>query len=53
VGEVTFLEMEPRAGGYYEPLIGYTILELAGIAIDMVSHRLLARRFYDATRASA
>jgi hypothetical protein len=53
VGEVAFLDMEPRGGGYYEPLIGYAILELAGIAIDMVSHRLLARKFFDAKGATA
>lgn len=51
VGEVAFIPMQPR-GDSYEPLVGYTVLELAGIAIDLVSHRLVARRFYDLKRAS-
>jgi predicted aspartyl protease len=47
VGEAVFIDMEPRDGSY-EPLVGYTVLELGGIAIDLVSHRLVARKFYDA-----
>ena len=38
--EVTFVEMEPEEGRY-RPLVGYTILEQAGIAVDVVGHRLL------------
>ena len=51
IGEVAFIPMEPR-GDSYEPLVGYTVLELAGIAIDLVTHRLVARRVFDAKRAS-
>ena len=39
--EVVFVDTEQDAG--FEPLIGYTVLELARVMIDMVSHRLLAR----------
>ena len=49
-GEVVFMDMEPRRGGY-EPLVGYTVLELPGAVIDMVTHRLVARRTFDAKRA--
>lgn len=52
VGEVVFIDMEPR-GGSYEPLVGYTVLELAGIAIDLVGHRLVGRKFYDAKLLTA
>jgi hypothetical protein len=45
--------MEPRGDDYYEPLVGYTVLELAGIAIDLVSQGLVARRFYDAKAVTA
>lgn len=38
--EVLFLDMEP-AGGIYEPLIGYIVLEQAQAAVDMPGHRLL------------
>jgi hypothetical protein len=31
----------------YEPLVGYTVLELAGAVVDRVSHRLVARKYYD------
>lgn len=51
-GEVAFMEMEPR-NGCYEPLVGYTILELAGVVVDMVSHRLEARKYFDAKAATA
>jgi hypothetical protein len=46
VGEVVFVEMQPGGRGY-EPLLGYTVLELAGAVLDMVSHRLVARKYYD------
>ena len=38
--EVTFVEMELESGRY-TPLLGYTVLEQAGIAVDVVGHRLL------------
>ena len=38
--EVTFVEMELESGRY-APLLGYTVLEQAGIAVDVVGHRLL------------
>jgi predicted aspartyl protease len=51
VGEAVFVEMEPGKKGY-EPLVGYTVLEIAGAIVDMVSHRLVARKYYDLKRAS-
>ena len=45
-GEVVFMEMEPTARGY-EPPVGYTALELAGAVIDMITHRLVARQYFD------
>jgi predicted aspartyl protease len=50
-GEVVFMEMEPTAHGY-EPLVGYTLLELAGVVVDMVTHRLVARKYFDAKTAA-
>ena len=38
--EVTFVEMELESGRY-DPLLGYTVLEQAGIAVDVVGGRLL------------
>jgi predicted aspartyl protease len=38
--EVVFVEMQPE-DGFYEPLIGYIILEQSQIAVDMVGHRLM------------
>ena len=45
-GEVLFVDMEPGSRGQYEPLVGYTALEMAGAVIDMVTHRLVRRRYY-------
>ena len=39
--EVLFPEMEANEDGYYEPLVGYIPLEQAGIAVDMLGHRLI------------
>ena len=50
-GEVIFIDMQPGVHGY-EPLVGYTILELCGIVIDMVSHQLVARQYFDVKRTS-
>ena len=52
VGEAVFVEMRPGRKGY-EPLVGYTVLELAGAVVDMVSHRLVARKYYDLKAATA
>ena len=41
--EVLFIDMKPEDGNY-EPLVGHLVLEQAGIAIDMISHRLLKGR---------
>ncbi len=46
-GEVIFVEMEPRADGSYEPLVGYTVLEAANVIVDMRRHCLVARKYYD------
>jgi predicted aspartyl protease len=48
-GEVVFMDMAPTGRGY-EPLVGYTVLELAGAVVDMVTHRLVARRTFDLKR---
>ncbi len=39
-GEVLFVDMAPRDGGY-EPLIGYITLEQSQAAVDMLGHRLI------------
>jgi predicted aspartyl protease len=51
--EVVFVDMEPRADGSYEPLIGYTVLELANVVIDMRSHSLVAKKYYKLKRCAA
>ena len=38
--EVLFVEMEPD-DGFYEPLIGYIVLEQSQAAVDMLGHRLV------------
>jgi predicted aspartyl protease len=38
--EVVFIDMKPD-NGRYEPLVGYTTLELSHAAVDMLGHRLL------------
>ncbi len=42
--EVLFIEMESDDGNY-EPLLGHLALQQAGIAIDMLSHRLMKGRY--------
>ena len=44
--DVAFVDMAPGDGGY-EPLIGYMVLEGAGIAVDMIGHRLVAVKHLD------
>jgi predicted aspartyl protease len=46
-GEVVFVDMLPGPRGRYEPLVGYTILESCGAVVDLVTHRLIARKYYD------
>ena len=46
-GEAVFMDMEPGRRGSYEPLVGYTILQQAGLVIDMVTHRLHRRKYFD------
>jgi len=50
-GEVTFVEMAPGPHGY-QPLAGYTLLEICGVVIDLVSRRLIARRSLDLKSAA-
>jgi hypothetical protein len=42
--EVLFIEMEPDDGNY-EPLLGHLALQQAGVAIDLLSHRLMKGRY--------
>ena len=51
--EVVFLNMRPGADGEYLPLVGYTVLELSKIAVDMVGHRLILGRHFEVRRARA
>jgi len=46
--EVVFMDMKPGPRGAYEPLLGYTVLERSGLVIDMVTHRLVARKYFNA-----
>src|SRR5437773_5027502 len=50
--EVTFVEMELESGRY-APLLGYTVLEQAGVAVDVVGGRLLKIPHLDLRAASA
>jgi predicted aspartyl protease len=45
--DVMFIEMKPNQEGDYEPLVGYTVLELSGIAVDMLRHKLLNAKRID------
>ena len=44
--EVLFVEMRP-SDGQYEPLIGYTVLELSQAAVDMIGRRLVHLKHVD------
>lgn len=44
--DVAFVDMASEDGAY-EPLIGYIVLEQAGIAVDMAGHRLIAVKHLD------
>ena len=50
--EVTFVDME-HEGGRYRPLLGYTVLEQAGLATDPVGGRLLEIPHMDLRAAGA
>ncbi|MFH1076671.1 MAG: aspartyl protease family protein [Pseudomonadota bacterium] len=50
--DVAFVDMTPEDGAY-EPLIGYIVLEQAGIAVDMIGHRLVAVKHLDLKRSGA
>lgn len=52
-GETIFVPMEPNVQGGYEPLVGYTVLELCNVVIDMGSHSLVARKYYPLKRLRA
>ena len=49
--EVTFVDMGLE-GGRYRPLLGYTVLEQAGVAADPVGGRLLKIPHLDLRAAS-
>ena len=46
-----FVEMEPGPKGY-QPLVGYTVLEKSNVVVDMASHQLVARRYYNLKSAA-
>jgi hypothetical protein len=46
---VVFVDTHPGGRGY-EPLVGYTVLELSGAVVDMVTHRVVARKYFDLKR---
>ena len=48
--EVLFVDMQP-ADGFYEPLLGYLVLEQSGAAVDILGHRLLHVKHMDLKRA--
>jgi len=41
VGEVLFIDMEPRKGGEYDPLLGYLVLQAIPVAVDRLRLRLV------------
>jgi hypothetical protein len=51
-GEVIFVDMEPGPGGRFEPLVGYHVLESCNAMVDMVRHRLVARKHYHLKRVA-
>ena len=44
--DVLFVDMEDEYGEY-EPLLGYTPLEMCGAAVDMLGHRLVHAKYID------
>ena len=48
--DILFVDMEPEHDNgvdHYEPLLGYTPLEMCGAAVDMLGHRLIPVRYID------
>ncbi len=45
--EVIFVDIDPKKGEDYEPLLGYVILEQAQVAVDMLGHRLVPVKYID------
>jgi hypothetical protein len=39
--EALFVDMQPGERGQYEALVGYVVLEMIPVAVDMVGHRLV------------
>ncbi len=52
-GEAIFVDMQPRADGSYEPLVGHVVLQACNLMVDPVDHCLVARKYYDLERAAA
>ena len=44
--EVLFVDMHPT-DGFYEPLLGYLVLEQSGAAVDILGHRLVHVKHMD------
>lgn len=44
--DVLFVDMKPK-DGFYEPLVGYIIVEQSQAAVDMVGHRLVHLKSMD------
>ena len=52
-GEVLFIAEAEGAEGQMEPLLGHLTLEQAGIAVDVVRHRLMKVPYLDLKIAAA
>ena len=50
--DVLFLDMKPDNDGNYMPLLGYTVLEMCKVAVDMNNHRLIPVRYFDLRKAN-
>jgi len=53
VGEVLFVAEAEGSEGQMEPLLGYLTLEQAGVAVDLVRHRLMKVPHLDLKAATA
>jgi len=51
IDEAIFVEMEPGPQGY-QPLVGCTVLEKSNVVVDVVTHRLVARKYYNLKSAA-
>jgi predicted aspartyl protease len=45
--EVLFVDMLPDENNRFEALVGHIPLQQAGIAIDMITHRLIQLKYFD------